>query len=320
MFRSSSICVLLFLTAPLQAGPWGESLFEESTRDFGAAPRGQLLTHPFRIVNNTKGPITIASARVSCGCVSTQIFKNNLSPGEDTILLANMDTRRFVGPKAVTIYVQITQPKFEEVRLTVQANSREDVSFAPEALAFGKVSKGDTKKASVLISFTGATKIIDTKSESNFIQASVKPGPAPHSFLLEATLRSDTPVGLWYTDIWLQTNNPNIPKLRVPVNVEVATALQVTPNRVQLGQVKAGTETDRKIVLRGAGPFRILSINGVDGQIAVQPASNESKNIHILTLTLRPSQVGEISRTIEVRTDMKNNEQIQFDARADVIP
>ena len=38
-----------------------------------------------------------------------------------------MDTTRFLGVKSVTIYVQFDQPNYQEVRLWVRANGRDDV-------------------------------------------------------------------------------------------------------------------------------------------------------------------------------------------------
>ncbi len=140
------------------------------------------------------------------------------------------------------------------------------------------------------------------------------------TYEVAAKVRSDIPAGKWYTDVWLKTNNPAMPKLRVPVTVEVEAALSANPHNVSLGQVRAGTELDRKIIIRGITPFRITGISGTDGQIRVIESNAETKTVHILTVTLSPLQPGQLTRLIRVHTDMQNGSDIEFNAKADVIP
>src|SRR3954451_14670167 len=107
MLRYSLVIVAGFWVAgSASAGTWGDSLFEELSKDFGSVPRGPTLTHNFRVSNNTKNAVNISSLRVSCGCVSATALKGTLNPGEETAIVAKMDTTRFTGPKTVTIYIQ----------------------------------------------------------------------------------------------------------------------------------------------------------------------------------------------------------------------
>src|SRR5260370_13163716 len=111
MFRYSLLLLaLLGGTGRALASSWADGLCEEQVRDFGTVPRGPLLTHPFRVVNKTKETVHISSVRVSCGCTSARALQTTLAPGEETAILAEMDTRRFFNTKGVTIYVQFDQP------------------------------------------------------------------------------------------------------------------------------------------------------------------------------------------------------------------
>ena len=125
MFRYGLVvAAVLGAAGPALSATWADALFDEFSKDFGSVPRGPMLTHNFRIANNTRGVVNIASVRVSCGCVTATALKGRLEPGESTHLEARMDTTRFTGLRSVTIYVQFDQPAFEEVRLWVQANGR----------------------------------------------------------------------------------------------------------------------------------------------------------------------------------------------------
>src|SRR5438445_492860 len=140
MLRYSLLsAVLLAAACPVHASSWADGLFDELSKDFGSVPHGTVAVHPFRLVNNTGSPVRVISVRVSCGCTSASALQTNLAPGQETVILAQMDTRRFYNTKSVTIYVQFDQPRFEEVRLWVQANSRDDLAFSPESINFGKI-------------------------------------------------------------------------------------------------------------------------------------------------------------------------------------
>jgi hypothetical protein len=327
MYRYSFLCIaLLGVASQVHAQNKADGMFDELSRDFGSVPRGQIVSHPFRIVNNTKQPVHIAEVRVSCGrCSSARALQTLLQPGQETAIIATMDTNQFIGTKNITIFVKFDQPRFEEVRLWIQSNSREDVTFSPDSIAFGQVKRGTTPESKITISFLGGspTQILEIKSESNYVKPSmkeVKRATGESVYEISAKLRDDTPAGKWYTDLWLKTNNPSMPKLRVPVTVEIEAALSVSPNAVTLGQVKAGTESDRKVIIRGVRAFRIIDITGTDSELQVRTTNNESKTVHVLNVTLNPMEPGNLSRIIHVKTDLKTGGDIEFNAQAQVVP
>ena len=148
----------LGMAAPASAGSWADALFEELSKDFGSVPRGPTLYHSFQLTNNTESTVHISRVRVSCGCVSASALKDQLAPGESTAIQAQMDTRRFHGVKGVTIFVRFDRPYWEETRLWVQANSRDDISVNPDEIAFGQVKQGSTPQASITVTFLGGTR------------------------------------------------------------------------------------------------------------------------------------------------------------------
>ena len=326
MLRYSLFCaVLLAAAGPVRASSWADGLFDELSKDFGSVPRGTVAVHPFRLVNNTSGPVQISSVRVSCGCTSARALQTHLAPGQETAILAHMDTRRFYATKNVTIYVQFSQPRFEEVRLWVQANSRDDVSFAPDNLNFGKVKRGAAQTAEMTITFSGngQTQVLEAKCDSNYLQPTFKEirrDSSEVAYQISAQIRPDVPAGKWYSDVWVKTNNPAMPRLRVPLTIEIESALSVSPTTIVLGQVKAGTESDRKVILRGVRPFRIINVAGTDDQVRVRETNSEAKTVHVLTVTLNPTAPGTINRTLRVHTDLETGGDIEFNAQAQVVP
>jgi hypothetical protein len=322
MFRFCLVCLAgLSLAAPAPASSWADALFEDLSKDFGSVPRGPEVTHPFRLTNNTGKVVHIASVRVSCGCTSATAALDTLAPGESTVINARMDTRRFLGIKNVTIFVQFDQPHWEEVRLWVQANSREDISVTPESFTLGQAKRGSTPSGTVNVTFLGDStlQIAEVQRESNYILTDLKETRregSEVSYQVTAKVRADAPVGKWYSDVWLRTSNPSMPKVRVPLTVEIESALTVSPNGVNLGQVKPGGEAERKLIVRGVKPFRITKVQGTDDQLKVADSTSDSKPVHVLTVTLKPKIAGEVNRKLKVITDLKDEGEVEFEAKA----
>ena len=226
----------LCLAAPVWAGSWADGMFHEFSKDFGSVPRGPTVSHLFRLTNNTAYPVHISGVRVSCGCTTASALATNLAPGQSTAIQAHMDTGRFRGTKAVTIYVSFDRPSWDEVRLWVQANSCEDLLITPDAFLLGRAQRGSAPYASVIVTFTGSGpwQITELQRGSNYIRTGLtvlRRDPAEASYQLTASVRPDTPAGRWYTEVWLKTNNPAIPRIRVPLTVEIESA-QVSSSKL----------------------------------------------------------------------------------------
>jgi hypothetical protein len=326
MLRYSLVLVLgLACADTASASTWADSLFDELSRDFGTVPKGPTLSHPFRLVNKTNGPVHISNVRVSCGCTSARAMQADLAPGQETFIMVQMDTRRFSNTKAVTIFVTFDQPHFDEVRLWVQANSRDDISVLPESFAFGKIKRGAAPTVTATMTFLGNPnwQILGTTCDSNYVKTSyqlLRRDGGEVAYKLSAALRADAPAGKWFTDVWVQTNNPMSPRIRVPLTVEIEAPLTVSPGTVGLGEVKTGKVAERKVIVRGVAAFRIVSVQGTDKELTVRDSTSESKMVHVLTVTLQPENLGEVNRMLRVVTDMPGDEAIEFNAVAKVVP
>jgi hypothetical protein len=323
---------LVLLAGAWAAGPalgatWADGLFDELSKDFGSVPRGPTLHHLFTVTNNTAGPVNIAGVRVSCGCVTPEVVdgKRFLNPGEKTAILAHMDTTRFTGVRTVTIYVTFDRPAFEEVRLWVQANARNDFNVTPDTLAFGTHKRATSPATSVLVTFygNGEARVTDVRCESNYIMPTVKEVRRQDSevaFQLTARMRGDAPVGKWFTDVWLRTNDPGMAPIRVPLTVEIESALSISPDPVTLGPVKVRDESERRVIVRGVQPFKITGVDGTGRDLAVHDNTTDSKAVHVLTVKLKGARPGEINRTLRVHTDLPEDSQIDFQVNASVTP
>jgi hypothetical protein len=235
MFRYSLVLTLLLGGGSSPLWAQFEGVLEETQHDFGVVPRGQQLVHYFRIVNKGDKPLHIYNVSVSCGCTQAHAVDNTIPPGKETAVWASMDSSRFYGYKQVTIYVRFDQPQYTELRTAVVATSREDFAYSSTGINFGKVPAGEAKTGAMNITFyRGNLQLLEPSAESSFVVPTLKEVRRTATetvYEVDAKLRPDTPPGLWFTDVWVKTNDPGISKLRVPLTVEVqqAATKPVTP-------------------------------------------------------------------------------------------
>lgn len=303
------------LLSPLGAAESIASLFDTRSHDFGNVPVGPTVQHNFTIKNTTKHTLTIApnGLRVSCGCTTPSASTYSIEPGKTGVINAAMDTRRFFGAKSVTVYVLFTAPVFEEVALVVSAFSRNDIVMNPDRFDFGNVKRGAATAVSTNLTVMNGMRIAEANCDSGYVLLSFKEPKATNwgiSYELTAKLRSDIPAGKWYTDVWVRTDN-NM-RIRLPLSVEVEAALSVAPAQVQFDPTKVGSPVRKSIVVRGAQPFKILEVKGGDGVIQAAAASNEAKTTHLVTVTFTPGKEGDIAKSLEIITDLKEENKVEL--------
>jgi len=308
LLRLIVLSSIFVFTVQGRAGTWADGLFDELSKDFGSVPRGAVLQHGFKIKNNTKDVVGLAGVRSSCGCTSAQLSKRYLQPGEETLLQVRMDSGRFRGLKTITLYVKLDRPEGTEVRIWVKANSRDDVAVNPEVIDFKTVRAGEGGQAKIQVRFFGMpdADIEGVSSASGYLRSNVL--ETSHTelesiFLIQVDLDKRAPVGKWYSDIWLDTNHQFSAKIRIPVRMEVVSELVASPGIVEFGSIESGKEMERRVVVRGATPFRLIKIEGPDGIQAIF-SSDQAKSTHVITFIAKGKAAGLLQGEVRVFTDL----------------
>lgn len=319
------IAGLLAFGSFAMAGP--ADMFEEKEKDFGVSAKGTVLIHYFRFTNNTKQTVTLGQPRVSCGCVTPALSKNQLAPGETAAVIAYMDTRRIPHAgvtKTVIVYVPFQSPTFEEVALKVTTVTRDDLLMSPDTLAFGNVTKGKDAKVSTKVTFTSDANWEIKKATST--GAYVKPefklssrNGTTVTYDVTATLDKDCPAGNWTSDIYLETSNTAVAKLRIPVTVNVSAPVAVSPDTIAFGTVQMGSAAEKTITIQSSTPFKILDVKGADDQVTVKVDKDAAQAVHTVVVAANPKAAGGFARKLEIVTDNKDQPTVIVQVTGKVI-
>ena len=77
----------------------------DSVQNFGNIKNGDKIKINFRCINTGSKPLIIDTARPSCGCTVADYTKKPIAPGEEGIITASFDSKRFSGSVTKSIIV-----------------------------------------------------------------------------------------------------------------------------------------------------------------------------------------------------------------------
>jgi hypothetical protein len=156
---------------PAQPAPWANKFFLpniDKNRDlpaptqiehnFGDVPHGTLCTHTFTITNIYDVPMQITEVRKSCTCLECLPMSKVLQPNETGEFTVTMNSGKFVGTNAQTVYVTFGPKFISTAVIRLSANSKTDVTVNPGAVIFGTVPQGTKASQSVKLEYKGRSR------------------------------------------------------------------------------------------------------------------------------------------------------------------
>ena len=195
-----SILTTAYFASIASAEQWARKMFTETHHDFGTVSRNAKTEHSFIIENCFEEEVHIVAVRSSCGCTNPVLTKKTLKSWEKGELIAQFNTRAFIGTKSSEITLVIDRPYYAEVKLTVGGTIRSDVVVEPGEIRFGDADLGMTKTVDLKISYAGRHdwKINDVRGDCAFIEVRLDPAKRQGTmtnYVLHIKLKENAPVG-----------------------------------------------------------------------------------------------------------------------------
>lgn len=304
------IVVLVLAPSPqAEAQQWAHKMFAETHHDFGTVSRNAKAEYAFVFENPFDEDIRIATVRSSCGCTKASFSKNLLKGHEKGEILAQFNTRSFIGHKQAMITLVIDRPYYAEIQLTVSGTIRSDVVTDPGEVRFGDIDQGGTREIPIKISYSGRPdwKITDVRGTCDHLEVRMDP-PTRQGQMVSYTLRvrllASAPIGEIMDELSVVTNDSKSGHFSLPVSGRILAPVTVTPRLVTLGTVKEGTVAKQKILVRGNKPFSIQEIQCSDARFTFQMPEGE-KPLHILPFEFRGERgQGDFKQPILIKTSL----------------
>ncbi len=314
MFRPVSIAtfLLLMLSSIVSAQEWAEKMFQARVHEFGDVARGAKAEYRYELTNLYEEDVHIAGVTSSCGCTSPRIEQNTLKTHETAAIVAKINTDRFQGQKGATLTVTFDKPYYAQVQLQTRVYIRSDVVFSPGSVEVGAVAEGQAVDREVVVAHAGRSdwQILEVVGSNPHLSAKFEEiGRSGGSIRYQITAHLDesAPVGYLNEHLILKTNDRNRTQVPLAVQGRIEPSIVVSPPSLFMGNVGAGQTVTKNIVLRGAKPFRIVSVSCGDERFKfeVPQSSAEPKTLHVIPVTfVGDTSSGKLEQTIRVETDL----------------
>ncbi len=317
MFRTACLSLVTLgslLAGNLAAQEWAEKMFNTMDHDFGTVARGADTVYKFEITNLYKQDMHITDVRSSCGCTSPSIEHGDIKTHEKAYLVARFNTRTHVGQRGATLTVTFGAPYAAEVQVHVHGNIRGDVVFNPGAIEFGDVTEGQPKETEVAVDYAGRDdwQITDVTNDNDNFEVELKEGARAAgrvSYKLLVRLKPGLPVGYVKDQLTVVTNDSRAENKRIPLIVSgrVKPEFSVTPEQLILGELETGKQLTKKIIVRGAEPFKIVNVSCGEDCFDFKTDA-DSRAVHFVEVTFRAGEApGKLQTPIRILTDRGEN-------------
>jgi hypothetical protein len=302
---------LIVAASTASAADWATEMFAKTSHDFGTIARGAKAEYRFVLENSYVDDVHISGARVSCGCTTPKIEKEWLKTYEKGVIIATINSQKFLGRQQSTITVTIDKPLYAQVQLHVKVYIRSDVTLEPPSVVLGSFDSGSAVEKTITARHTSSSdwQIVEVKSGNPHLSAEAvetQRGDGQVAYQVKVRLDKSASPGYIREHLVLVTNDQRSREIPLLVEGQVLSELVIRPSPLFLGSVRPGERVTKQIVVRGKKPFRITSVSG-DCQCLqfTVPDKEPAKPLHLVPVTFTASdKAGSRAPTIRVETDL----------------
>lgn len=242
---------------------------------------GPPLTHTFAITNAGPVAVTVAQVHTTCGCLAADLDRRDIAPGATANLAVAINTlSQPPGPIAWT--VRLVTSANEAVVLRLSARLIAEIRVEPAALAF---AVREERSAVVTVRDLRAKSFRLTSAGASTDRLRVALDAAAGR--LTVTARPDGPAATRAEFVWVATDDPLYPQIRVPVTLTAVgrQRLSAAPSSLQLqapnpGLVQVRDRDDRPVIVDQVevhGPLTVRAVSGPGRLATVKVSIDKSK-------------------------------------------
>jgi hypothetical protein len=289
------------------AQEWATKMFTTTSHDFRSVAAGAKAEYRFQLKNLYEEDVHIQGVRSSCGCTTPLIVKSDLKTFETGEIVAEFNTKKFIGHKSATITVVFDKPFFAEVQLQIQGFIRSDVVLQPGLVDFGTVDVGSSAEKRVAVNYAGRNtwSVIKAKVpeglETEIVETARGQGQVSYELLVR--LNKAAVPGYLQDQILLVTNDKNNSEIPVDVEARVVSEISVNPASLFMGVIQPGQKVTKQLIVRGKRPFKIVGVKCDDASFEIV-ADEQARALHRVPIVFTAGEKqGKFTQQIAIETD-----------------
>lgn len=282
--------------------------FDKTTHDFGTRRSSETVRAEFTISNRGDEPLEITDVRSSCGCTTTRLDSQKIEPGGSVTLGADFSLRGRKGPQHKTVTVYSNDPDARVSRLALKATVEESPSWTPASVNFGRLDADERGSRNAILSgFRTRPKIRRVELDSEVFEARWVSDASSGGHLVVRTV-PPLPPGTHRATIEVYTDNPDYPRMTLPVFAYVPPPVRVVPSTLLLREGDGRRDSVSIALLGAVDSFRIKRVGHPAGIKA--EARKQADNRWTVKVSGLSQAKGLDGREIHIETDVAGQETV----------
>jgi len=299
------------------AGPAPAVVVPITTHNYGVVDEGAVVEFAFPIKNSGPGVLKIEKLHPSCGCTAVVADSELVQPGAETAIRASFNTGGFSGREIKTVRVYTNDPKKSSFLLTLEGEVKTEIYVEPPRVYFGRVRKGETKSMTVTVVGNEAQGIElgEISSRGRELEVLSEPLPEGEKRGKKVTIKlsASVPVGILRKTVYVKTTSSKYPVVSIPVFARVVGDLELVPQNLSFGLIKAPLAEDvsAKLELRSiaAQPVHITSITSSLSSFEAKVNPLEEGERYEIIVSLKAGALGVLRGKVDIETDHPEEDQ-----------
>src|SRR5262249_24635156 len=261
------------VTAPAPAGagapPAPRAVAGAPRYSFGTRKQGAKVVHAVVVTNHGTTPLRITRIALSAPGMTARA-EPVIGPGTEEAITLEWDTAEVSRQVTGTATVVFDDPKEPELTLALSGTVRPPIEALPRAGFFIALFRDQRVERSITI-INHQQRPLDLRPpevSSRLFRASLSTRTPGEVYALTVTVPAGLPAGRYGEMISLDTDDPKVPRLQLPVNLLIKTDVYATPDHLDFGVVNVARLTADPRLLRAAA--QKITVKKRHGKFAIK--------------------------------------------------
>lgn len=309
------VLIALLLTGGLAPaeGAAGRITAEHPEHDFGAVASGQTVSHTFRLTNAGDGPLRIERVETACGCTTVASIDGRIiEPGDELTLPVELSLKGRHGAQRKQITVHTDDPQTPAFHLYLVGDAVRVYTADPTIVNVGRVASPDQALGTTVVTAApGRSLVIERVAPSaDYLDVSLTPVIEGEAYELQVRLTDAAGPGLIDESLELQTADPDLPTISIPVRGYLLADVAIAPTSILVAEGTAGATRYITVAPGTIEDFAITAVElpGPEMTATVRAVGRRGYRIRISGIDGDPAWDG---RSVVLKTDIPTRPTIE---------
>jgi uncharacterized protein DUF1573 len=327
---AATILTLLALQSAASGGP--RCVIDETQHVFGKVKQGDRVVHAFTIRNTGDVPLKLKGSRISAAGLTTK-SRPEIAPGTQGDITLELATERMAGDVEAEFALDTNDPQRPRLVLALRGEVVPPVSLLPIPAVFlsGFVGEATEQTLTVQSNEERPLAVTSLQPEGTHFTAALRAERPGKTFRIAVRVVPGTPPGRYEESLLISTDHPAYGAVKVPVHLFVKPDIYVSPDSVELGELRAGELaakperadlTSQTLLVKARAKSLALTEVSIDVpglSVTKEPAGKSDTFQLSVRVAPRGLARGPISGKIVIRTDDPRFPQIVVPVTGNVV-